>query len=155
MVWQNKNNKLAFIEIKNTEALDAPLGSSISLFDVMTTASLHGVYNIIDWQSLELATKHLKLRIQEKLNQFSNFASDITKILKINLNVRNFDEKKLIIHRIVIDHLEIAFCCRVRVMPLSIKLKMAYCDMDLLFFINRCTFAGRYQALVDGINFRD
>lgn len=66
MVWQNKNNKPAFIEIKNTEALDASVGWCISLFDVMTKASIFGVYNSIDWQCIETSTKKHQLRVEEQ-----------------------------------------------------------------------------------------
>jgi Ser/Thr protein kinase RdoA (MazF antagonist) len=55
LVWQNKNNKLAFIMLnKDLRELDS-YQESISIFDLKTKTNVLKVYNEIDWKAIELS----------------------------------------------------------------------------------------------------
>lgn len=81
MVWQNKNNKLSFINLNNPVRLNAESESIISLSDVQTKSSFFGVYDDFNWSLIE-----------KKINKFQNKYYDNIK----NVNYHNLSKLKQI-----------------------------------------------------------
>lgn len=52
LVWKNKIQTVAFIILKNTSKYEK-LSSALSLFDIKTYTGKWGVYNLLDWSTIE------------------------------------------------------------------------------------------------------
>ena len=72
LVWQNKNNKLAFIMLnKDLRELDS-YQESISIFDLKTKTNVLKVYNEIDWKAIELSQRKFQISILRNLKLSEN-----------------------------------------------------------------------------------
>ena len=72
LVWQNKNNKLAFIMLnKDLRELDS-YQESISIFYLKTKTNVLKVYNEIDWKAIELSQRKFQISILRNLKLSEN-----------------------------------------------------------------------------------
>lgn len=183
MVWQSKNNKIAFIKIQNPQMLDQldqVTGSfNVSskyidgtLMEIKRIVSNLRIYDQIDWQPIEIQSLQFKKKQETIANKdLVKFQREVDKLFIYNLNVRDDryniypkgeedsdEERDLYINpsEICLDAIKHMFTSsKIRLSPVCFNSILSIVPQFTIDYINSDNFTQRFEYVTNEFKFKE